>query len=116
MSLLTTRAPHLVTIIHRETAKNEDGINVTAETGERTDVRCMVEPVRDWSSAEEQFFIGKQVVDMRIIRSKKWSGGLEDHVIWEGDRYELTGAPQHHSVGRKTSHWRVTIRWISREV
>lgn len=112
MSLLTRKAPHTVLVQKRETTLNAQGIRFDQNVGEPIPVRCMVEPVRDWSSSEEVESLGLQVVDLGIIRSQKWPGDIKSHVMFEGALYETVGAPQRHSVSRRTGHYRVTIKWL----
>lgn len=112
MSLLTRKAPHTVLVQKRETTRDERGGRIDSDVGEPIPVRCMVEPVRDWSSSEEVESLGLQVVDLAIIRSQKWPGDIKSHVIFEGALYETVGAPQRHSVSRRTGHYRVTVKWL----
>lgn len=112
MSLLTRKAPHTVFVQNRETIRNAQGVRIDRNLGDPIPVRCMVEPVRDWSSSEEVESLGLQVVDLGIIRSAKWPGDIKSHVIFEGALYETVGAPQRHSVSRRTGHYRVTIKWL----
>lgn len=112
MSLLRRKAPHTVQVQKRQTTRNAAGIRVDENVGEPISVRCMVEPVRDWSSSEEVESLGLQVVDLAIVRSAEWPGDIKSHVIFNGARYETVGAPQHHSVSRRTGHYRVTIKWL----
>lgn len=112
MSLLTRRAPHVVQVQNRTMVRNERGLQVMSPVGSLIPVKCMVEPVRDWSSSEEVETLGLQVVDLAIIRSKLWPGDLNSHVIWDGGLYETVGAPQKHSTSRRTGHHRVTVKWL----
>ncbi|MGF3056149.1 hypothetical protein [Microbacterium sp. YY-01] len=112
MSLLDRKAPHTVQVLARKRSRNDSGLSVMEYDGEPVSVRCMVEPVRDWSQAEENVSIGLQVIDLLVIRARHWPGDIDSHVVWEGSLYETVGAPQHHSVSKRTRHWRVTIKWI----
>ncbi|WP_136057244.1 hypothetical protein [Microbacterium sp. K24] len=112
MSLLTRRAPHLVHVQNRTMTRDSRGLPVMNEVGKPIGVRCMVEPVRDWSSSEEVETLGLQVVDMAIVRAKEWPGDVNSHITWNGALFETVGAPQHHSVSRKTGHYRVTLKWL----
>ncbi len=115
MSLLGRRAPHRVSIQNRKLERNERGQQVYVLDGAPIpDVRCMIEPVRDWSSSEEVETLGLQVVDLGVVRSKKWPGNIDAHVLFKGNWYETVGAPQHHSVSPRTSHYRVTIKWLKK--
>lgn len=112
MSLLDRRAPHTVMVQNRGMTRDPRGLPVMGPVGDPIPVRCMVEPVRDWSSSEEVETNGLQVVDMGIIRSRTWPGDVNSHVTFDGSMYETVGAPQHHSVSRRTRHYRVTIKWL----
>lgn len=114
MSLLGRRAPHLVHVQNRVMTRNERGLPVMTPVGDKIPVRCMIEPVRDWSSSEEVQTIGLQVVDMGIIRSRLWPGDIHSHIEWNGNLYETVGAPQHHSVSKRTGHHRITVKWLQK--
>lgn len=115
MSLLTRKAPHTAYIQRRRSERNERGLNVWVNVGDLIRERCMVEPVRDWSQAEEAETVGLQVIDLMVVRSKTWRGDINSHVLWNGNWYETVGAPQHHSASKRTSHWRVTIKWLRKD-
>lgn len=112
MSLLGRKAPHLIQVQLRESTRGERGQRVYADVGDLIDVRGMVEPVRDWSSSEEVETRGLQVVDLAIVRARTWPGDINSHVIFDGALYETVGAPQRHSVSKRTGHYRVTIKWL----
>lgn len=112
MSLLTRRAPHKVWVQLREAGRTKTGGRIYTEVGDRIMVRCAHEPVRDWSSAEENQSAGQQVLDLTIIRARTWPGDINSHIFWDGDFYETVGAPQQYSIGKRTAHWRVTVRWV----
>ena len=114
MSLLT-RGRHTVHVQNRVMSRNAGGLRVPQPVGEPIPVRCTVEPVRDWSSAEEQREGGLQILDLLIVRAQNWPGDVLSLVEHEGKWYETVGAPQHHSAGRRTQHWRVTLRWLKGE-
>ena len=112
MSLLTRKAPHKVWVQRREKVRDAAGARVNVDVGDRIRVRCAREPVRDWSSAEENQTAGQQVLDLTIIRSRTWPGDINAFIFWGGDMYETIGAPQEYSIGRRTAHWRITAQWI----
>lgn len=112
MSLLDRGAPHTVEVLARESVRDTGGRRVYNYVGAPVTHRCHVEPARDWSAAEEAVSAGLQVLDMRVLYSRAWSGDEYSHIRWEGDLYEMVGAPQHFSVSRRTAHWRVTMRRI----
>ena len=114
MSMLDRKAPHTVQIQNREMRRNAQGLQEFVPVGVLSTERCMVEPVRDWSQAEEAETIGIQVIDLMVIRSRRWPGDINSHVLWEGNWYETVGAPQHHSVSRRTRHYRVTVKWLKK--
>lgn len=112
MSLLDRKAPHTVWVQNRKMTRNARGLQEFTADGQKHKVRCMVEPVRDWSQAEETEALGLQVIDLMVIRSRTWPGDIHSHVLWDGAWYETVGSPQHHSVSRRTTHYRVTIKWL----
>ena len=112
MSLLTRKAPHKVWVQRRKAGRNAAGARVNTDDGPRVLVRCAREPVRDWSSAEEDQSAGQQVLDLTIIRARTWPGDINAFIFWGGGMYETIGAPQEYSIGRRTAHWRITARWI----
>lgn len=112
MSLLDRKAPHTVQVQNRKMGRDERGMQVFVPDGEPIPVRCMGEPVRDWASAEEDRSLGLQVVNMIVIRSREWPGNVNSHVLYDGGWFETVGVPQHHNVGRRTRHWRITLKWI----
>lgn len=112
MSLLTRKAPHTVLVQLREMKRNAEGVRLLTDVGEPVAVRGMGEPVRDWSSSEEQTSGGLQVLDLIIWRSKLWPGDVNSLVEYDGDTYEVVGAPQRHHAGRRTQHHRVTLRHL----
>lgn len=115
MSLLGRKAPHTVQVQNQVMVRNERGLPVLAPSGALLPVKCMVEPVRDWSQAEETAALGLQIVDLRVVRARTWPGDVLSLILWEGDWYETVGAPQHHSVSKRTGHYRVTIKWLRKD-
>lgn len=102
-----------VEVEERRTIRDAAGGRLTERIiGPRRQVKASTVPVRDWSAAEEQETLGLQVVDMLVLYAKHWPGDVLSVVIVDGQRYETVGAPQHFRFSRKTSHWRVTIRWL----
>lgn len=114
MSLLDRRAPHVVWAQKREMGRTPDGLRLPIAIGDPIRVRCKVEPVRDWSSAEEEYFAGIQMKDLRVIYCRRWPADLNGYVLWEGDIYETVGQPQLYSASKKTSHMRITAQWIGK--
>lgn len=112
MSLLTRKAPHKVWVQRRKAGRSTSGARVYTDVGDRIMVRCGHEPVRDWSSAEENQTAGQQVLDLTIIRAREWHGDTNALIFWGGDMYETVGNPQQYSFGRRTAHWRITARWV----
>lgn len=112
MSLLGSKAPHTVQVQKRKMIRTERGQRDYIPDGVPITVRCMVEPVRDWSSSEEVESLGLQVVDLAIIRSREWPGDINSYVSFDGSEYETVGAPQRHSVSKRTGHYRVTVKWL----
>jgi hypothetical protein len=114
MSLLGRRAPHIVLVQNRTLVRNSQGMQIMQNTGDPVLVKCMVEPVRDWSSVEETQTLGLQVLDLAVVRSKKWPGDINSHAIYKGSLYETVGAPQHYDVSPRTSHFRITLKWLKK--
>ena len=112
MSLLDRAAPHVVDVQLRRSTRNQQGIPVFEPLGAPIRVRCKVEPVRDWSSAEEERSLGLQVIDMAVIYSRHWPGDLNSHIAYDGALYETVGVPQKFAAGRRTRHHRVTVKWL----
>lgn len=112
MSLLDRRAPHTVQVQNRVMTRDQRGMQVFSPDGAPIPVRCMVEPVRDWASAEEEQTLGLQVIDMAVIRSRRWPGNVNSHVTYDGGLYETVGVPQKFHAGSRTRHWRITLKWI----
>lgn len=111
MSLLDRNAPHVVYVLNRTEARDASGRRVYVP-GAFTPHRCAVQPARDWSSAEESVTAGLQLIDLRVVLSREWSGDENSHVYWDGDVYEMIGAAQPQKMSRRTRHWRVTMRRI----
>ncbi len=102
-----------VEIEERVTYRDDSGARVTERIiGPRRQVKCSTVPVREWSAAEEQEMLGLQIVDMLVVLAKDWPGDVKSIVVKDGRAYETVGAPQHFDLGRRTSHWRVTLRWL----
>lgn len=114
MSLLGRRAPHVAYVQNREYTRNARGLQEWVDVGEPILVKCKLEPVRDWSSVEEERTLGLQVIDLAIVYSKVWPGNVHSHVLYGGALYETVGTPQHFATSKRTSHWRTTIKWIKK--
>lgn len=112
MSLLDRKAPHTVLVQKRVPHTEINGIDVYENDGDPIPVRCAVQLARDWSSAEEKYTGGLQILDMRVIYSRTWPGDAHSHVIWEGEIYEMVGDPGQTSMSSRTTHWRITCRRI----
>lgn len=98
------------------TTRTKEGTRAMQELGTPILVRGTAEPVRDWSSSEEQQSNGLQILNLVIFRSRLWPGDEHSLIEYEGDVYETVGAPQQHHTGRRTKHWRVTFRWLRKGV
>jgi hypothetical protein len=112
VSLLTTRAPHVVWVQPRARAKNARGVSELVEVGPRVRVRCSVQGAREWSTEEETHTRGLQVLSIRRIFSKTWPGDVNALVYHQGMEFESVGDPVQQNMSRNTSHWSVTVRWI----
>lgn len=110
MSLLD-RPPHRVLAVLRDkTATGTRGESIYQRVGEPTLVRCMLQPVREWSTAEEIRVGGIQLLSLMRLFARHWPGNMHTHVIWEGQVWETVGDPQHWQVGKQTRHWELIIR------
>ncbi|ALJ22045.1 hypothetical protein [Microbacterium sp. No. 7] len=112
MSLLTRKAPHTAYVQQRTMTRNPEGIRVPVNIGDPIPVRGMAEPVRDWAQAEEHTTYGLQIIELVIWRSKEWPGDVHSLVRIEDNWYEPNGPVQHHFVSRRTSHYRITLKWL----
>lgn len=115
MSRLLDRAPHTVHVQNRKSGRDAQGMRTYLDDGPRVAVRCLTEPVREWSTAEESMQLGMQVVHLMVIRSRTWPGDIDSHVIYDGSVYETVGVPQKFELSRRTRHWRITVRWIGKD-
>lgn len=110
--LLGKRAPSQVEVQNRVKTRDSGGGRVYVNDGPRIIVKCIAEPVPEWSAAEESQSLGMQVTDMLVIRSRTWPGNINSHVVYEGAVYETVGVPQKFYLSKRTRHWRVTVKWI----
>lgn len=110
MSLLD-RGKHPVLVIPRvnETSPLR-GLKTWVVAAAPTLVKCAVQPVREWSTSEETFTDGIQMLDLRRMFTRDWPGDINSHVIADGVLYESVGAPQHQQMSGRTKHWAVTLR------
>lgn len=107
---LRSRPPHVVEVQLMETVKTARGASEDVPVGDRITVPCSVQPVREWSTAEEHLTYGLQLLDLRRIFATDWPGTATSLVFHEGDEFETVGDPQHLSMSRRTSHWAITVR------
>lgn len=112
MSLLTRNAPHVAWIQNRTSGRTAEGLRALIPDGDPLKVRCKVEPVRDWSSAEESYFAGLQIKDLRVVYSRDWPGDLHSVVLYRGELYETVGQPQLYNASPRTTHYRITVKWV----
>lgn len=112
MSRIFSRGRHTVLVQNRKTERDEGGGRVMVNVGERIAVPCLYEPVREWSSEEENRTHGLQMIHLVVIRAVTWPGDVHSHVIIDGNLYETVGAPQHFNMSRRTEHWRITVRYV----
>lgn len=113
--LLGKHAPSTVLVQNRKSTRDSGGGRVYVNDGPRVEVRCIAEPVREWSAAEESQSLGIQVTNMLVIRSRTWPGDINSHIVYEGELYETVGVPQKFYLTRKTRHYRVTVKWIGKD-
>jgi len=112
MPSLLDKPPHVVEVQLRTKQKGLRGDNHYVDVGERIRVACAVQPVREWSSAEERLVDGVQLFALERIFSRTWPGDSNSHIFFQGRRYEVVGDAQHNTMSRRTTHWAVTIRRI----
>ena len=111
MSLLD-RNPHTVTVQPRKKVKNDQrGWEIIAD-GAPVDIRCAVQPVREWSTAEEIQVGGLQMLVLQRIISRTWVGDTNALITWDGFEWEIVGDPQHFNMSPSIAHWEITIRRI----
>ena len=114
MSLLDRKAPHRAWVQARKMERTADGLRDYVPDGDPVEIRCKVEPVRDWSSAEEEYLNGVQLRDLRVVYCRKWHGDVNATVLWDDDIYEVIGQPQLFKASHRTRHQRITIQWIGK--
>ena len=112
MSLLTSRAPHVVWVQHRVRAGNGRGVSELVNVGSRVRVRCSVQGAREWSTEEETHTRGLQILSIRRIFSKTWPADVNGLVYYKGQEFETVGDPVEQAMSRNTAHWSVTVRVI----
>jgi hypothetical protein len=115
MSLLD-RPPHVVTVQPRKEEKVV-GVGLSlVNDGDPSTIRCSVQSVREWSTAEEQRFDGIQLLSLRRVFSREWVGDVHALVTYGGWDFEIVGDPQYLNTGsRKTWHWEITMRRVGAE-
>lgn len=112
VSLLTS-GKHPVLVILRHNVKTPlRGLKEWHVSAAPEYVRCGVQAVREWSTSEETFTDGIQMLDLRRMFTLDWPGDINSHVVYDGVLYESVGAPQHQKMGRRTKHWAITLRNI----
>lgn len=109
---LLDRNPHTVMVQPRVKAQNDQGGWSFSNDGAPVEIRCAVQPVREWSTAEEIQVGGLQMLVLQRIISRNWVGDTNAIVTWDGFRWEIVGDPQHFSMSPSTAHWEITIRRI----
>lgn len=111
MSLLD-RNPHTVVVQPRQKEKTPRGTYEMTDVGEPSTIRCAVQPVREWSTAEEIQVGGIQMLVLQRIISRKWVGDTNALVDWDGFKWEIVGDPQFFNMSPSTAHWEITIRRV----
>lgn len=109
MSLLD-RPPHKVEVQLMEAGSNDRGMPHDVPVGERIVVGCMVQPVREWATAEEHSQYGLQLLDLRRLFARTWPGDHRSLIYYEGIEYETVGDVQEHHVSPRTRHFAVVLR------
>lgn len=111
MSLLD-RNPHTVTVQPRKKEQVDRGGHILVPDGDPVEIRCAVQPVREWSTAEEIEVRGLQMLVLQRIMSRKWVGDTNAIVSWDGFKWEIVGDPQFFNMSPSTRHWEITIRRV----
>jgi hypothetical protein len=109
---LLDRGRHEVLVVQRANVLNERKQKVWQITAPAEYVRCAVQPVREWSTSEESFSDGIQMLDLRRMFTRRWPGDIHSHALYLYERYETVGAPQLQRMSRRTQHFAVTLRYI----
>lgn len=109
MSLLDN-PPHVVEVQLRENQKTGRGASEPVAVGDPIKVPCSVQPVREWSTAEEYENFGLQLLDLRQLRARNWPGDYLSLVYHAGDEYETVGDPQVLNKSPRTRHTQVVLR------
>lgn len=115
MSLLDSRAPHVVEIQNRVMVTTSRGAKEFQDVGPLVSLRCSVQPVREWSTAEEHLYKGMQVMDLKQIFARRWPGDIHTLVYFRGDVFESVGQPGKRGMSRATAHATVIVRWIKKD-
>lgn len=113
MPSLLERGPQDVLVVHRVNDRDpKRGEKVWRVSAAPTFLRAGVQPVREWSTSEEQFSDGLQMLDLRRVFTRAWPGDINAHAITGGELFETVGAPQRNAMSRRTRHAAVTLRRI----
>lgn len=108
------RAPNVVEVQLRELHKVGHGQMEMVDVGDRIEVRCSWQGVREWSTEEERTESGLQIVANVRLYARTWPGDVNSGVFFEGVEYECVGDPVHQQMSSLTRHWAVTLRKVSR--
>lgn len=109
---LLDRARHVGEVQLRANVRDVRGTKSWQNVGDRITVRCAVQPVREWSTSEEQFEAGIQMLSLRRVFARTWPGNIDSHFFHNGLAFETVGDPQFHEMSRRTKHWVTTVRLI----
>lgn len=112
---LLDRAPHSVRVIPRKETKGDGGMIGLVPDGDPVEIRCTVQPVREWSTAEEVKLDGAQLLSLRRVFSRDWIGDSLALVQYGGWDFDIVGDPQYLDTGsRATWHWEITMQRAGR--
>lgn len=116
MSLLDARAPHIMEVQLREVqATGSRGASELIPVGDPIVVRGSMQPVREWSTAEEYPYKGMQVLDLWRAYARTWPGNMDSLVYFQGEKYESVGNPSRRGMSRFTAHTVVTLKWLGKD-
>jgi hypothetical protein len=102
--------PHVVIVQNYVKNRTARGLYEDVPSGPPIEVRCSVQSVREWSSAEEIPINGLQLLTLCRIFCRTWPGDARSIITWAGFEWETVGEPQPNTSGKRTNHWAITVR------
>lgn len=111
MSLLDD-PPHAAIVQPRRTTTSAAGDFPLVNAGNPVRVRCAMQPVREWSAAEEILVGGIQMLSLLRAISRDWVGDTNALAFYNAYKWEVVGDPEHMGMSQTTAHWEVTLRRV----